>query len=69
MSRKYRIHIKADTDQAVKDELKEVAAIITGLRQATEVTKRTHKTSLIRDRELWEAKADAWINKHKIYYK
>ena len=66
---KYRIHIRADTDEAVKEELREIAAIVTGLRQATEQSKKTHKTSLIREREEWEAKADAWINKHKVYYK
>jgi len=65
---KYRIHIKADTDEAVKEELREVAAIITGLREATEKSKRSYKTALVREREMWEAKADAWIKKHKVYY-
>lgn len=68
MSRKYRIHIKADTDGAVKEELREIAEIITGLRNATELSKRSYKSSYVRDREMWEAKADAWINKHKVYY-
>lgn len=66
---KYRIHIKADTDEDIKEELREIAGIITGLRQATERSKRAYKSSLVREREAWEAKADAWIQKHKIYYK
>jgi len=65
---KYRIHIKAETDEAVKEELREVAEIITGLRQATELCKRSYKSSLVRDKENWEARADAWIKKHKIFF-
>ncbi len=69
MSTKYRIHIKAETDETVREELREVAFIITGLREATERSKRTYNTSAVRDREEWEKKADAWINKHKVFYK
>lgn len=68
MSKKYRIHIRADTDEAVKEELRKVAWIITGLREATEKSKRSYKTALVRDREAWEAKADEWIKKHKVFY-
>ncbi len=67
MSKKFRIHIKAETDEAVKEELREVAFIITGLRIATEKCKRGYQTVLVREKEAWEAKADAWINKHKVF--
>lgn len=65
---KYRIHIKADTEEAVKEELREAALIITGLRDATEKCKKGYQSQLVRDKENWERRADEFINKHKVFY-
>lgn len=66
---KYRIHIKADTDAAVKEELREVAAIITGLREATIACTRGYNTASIHAKRKYEKLADEWIKKHKVFYK
>lgn len=65
---KYRIHIKADSDEAVKEELREVAEIITGLRESTKKWQEEfgHQNKGIKEK--WEKMADAWINKHKVFY-
>lgn len=65
--RKYRIHIKADADDKVKEELREVAYIITGLREATRKWKSEFGYQNKLRMQQWEAKADEWINKHKVF--
>lgn len=67
-NRKYRIHIKCDCEEEVKEQLREAAAIIVDLRQAQKNYNGTYGHEL-RDIQMEkEAVADAWIDKHKIYY-
>lgn len=65
---KYRIHIKADTDQALKEELREVAEIVIGLRESTKKWQIEYGSIAKGEKEKWEKRADAFINKHKILY-
>lgn len=65
---KFRIHIKAETEEQIKEELREVANILTGLRESTKKWKAYYGQTNRNSMKHWEEKADAWINKHKIYY-
>ncbi len=65
--RKFRVHIKADTDEKVKEELREVAYIITGLREATKKWNKEFGYQNKLKMQQWEAKSDEWINKHKVF--
>lgn len=65
--RKYHIHIKADTDEMVKEELREVAHILVSLREATKKWDKEYGYQNRALKKKWEAKADEWINKHKVF--
>lgn len=66
---KFRIHIKADTDDEVREELRQAAFILTGLREATKECMRGYKTDAVKKKQLFEEKADEWVNRHKVFYK
>jgi len=64
--RTYHIHIKAETEAEVKEELKEAAALIAGLRTTTKKWQLHFGSENRKQMRRWEEKADAWINKHKV---
>lgn len=66
---KFRVHIKADTEDAVKEELREVAEILTGLRESTKKHNEEFGFKNKIEKEKWEARADQWITRHKVFYK
>lgn len=65
---KFRIHIKAETDEIIKEELRELTEIITGLRESTKNFNEHFGHRNRMNKKAWEEKADAWINKHKVLY-
>jgi hypothetical protein len=67
MSRKFHIHIKASTEEQLKDELKELAYIITGMRQAQKRWHNEFGSASLKQRKEWEEKADEWIEQHKTF--
>jgi hypothetical protein len=66
LNKKYHIHINATTDEEVKEELIELAYIMTGLRESTKKWKEHYGADNRNTMQRWEEKADAWINKHKV---
>jgi len=66
MSKKFHIHIDADNEEALKKELKELAYILTGLREYTKIWSQEYGSASLRNKKVWEQKADEWIEKHKI---
>jgi len=64
--RTYHIHIKAETAEEVEQELKELAAIMTGLRDTTKKWQTWFGSQNRANMRYWEGKADAWINRHKV---
>lgn len=61
----YHLHIQADTVDDVEKELKELAYIMTGLRKWQKKWKDEYGANNRYNMQKWEAKADAWIEKHK----
>lgn len=68
MSKKYMIHITAVTDEEVKKELIECANILTGLRDIEINTTGQFGSKAKEKVKYWRGLADAWIQKHKVYY-
>ncbi len=64
--RTYHIHIKAETTQDLEAELKDLAAIMAGLRTSTKKFQTHFGAENRRNMRYWEAKADAWIDRHKV---
>jgi len=66
MPKKYHIQIDASTPEEVKTELQEVAHILTGLREHQIQWQNNYGSQYLKGKVYWEAKADQWINDHKI---
>ena len=64
---KYHIHIKAETDEELKEELRETAFILAGLHEAIEEWQTIFGAPAKVKKNLWMAKAKEWIEKHKTY--
>lgn len=67
--RKYHIHIKCESEDDLKEELRECAFILTGLRDAELKRKEgliPYSTANERIRS-YQQQADEWIAKHKIF--
>ena len=68
MIHKFRIHIKAESESEMKEELRELTYIAVGMRQWQKKWE-THFGSVNKEaKKRWEEKMDEWINKHKIFY-
>lgn len=52
----------------MKEELRELAYIMAGLRNATRIWQTEFGSVNRNAMKFWEEKADAWISKHKIYF-
>ena len=63
---KYHIHIEAGSDSELKTHLRNLAWILTGLRQTTKRWREHYGYNNKKDMELWEQRADQWIDKYKI---
>lgn len=63
---KYSIHIRADTDEQLKNELREITNIVMGMREAQKLWKDVYGCAARLQKERWEKKADEWIEKHKV---
>jgi hypothetical protein len=66
--KKFKINIDSEDPEVLKEEVKELAFILTGLRETTKFW-QDHFGAENRNRmRRWEEKADAWIEQHKIVY-
>ena len=68
MRKTFRIHIKAETESEVKEELKELAYLATGMREWQKKWKEDFGYANKENMKAWEKKMDEWIEKHKIFY-
>lgn len=68
MRKAFRVHIKADTEAEVKEELRELTYIAIGMREWQKKWEDQYGAVNKAEKKKWEAKLDAWINKHKIIY-
>lgn len=69
MSLKWKIHIKADTDEETKEILRDYAYVLTGLRESRKKWEGSNYDINLRyEMEKWEKRADDLIKKHKVYH-
>ncbi len=68
MTRKFRVHIKCDTDEEIKEQLRTATEILVKMREAQ--IKFKAEFGYVNKSKMHEAEADAdaWIETHKIYY-
>ena len=64
----FKIHIPAETDEELRDEVRELAHILTGLREAEIKWNREYGAANRARLKYWQDKADQWIENHKQYY-
>ena len=64
--KKFHVHIEATTPEQLQAEVKELANILTGLRETTKVWQNSYGSRPLQHKVYWETKADQWINDHKI---
>mgnify|MGYP000732855766 CR=1 FL=1 len=65
--RTFHIHIKADSDEDLKTELKEAAYILTGLHESTKKWQSEYGSQNRADMQRWQNKAQEWVDKHKKF--
>lgn len=66
--RKFRVHIKAETEDRIKEELRELAYIAVGLRESQKKWGKEFGSVNKKEMKKWEARMDDWINKYKVFY-
>lgn len=68
MGQKFKVHIKAETESEISEELVELTYIAVGMRQWQKKWEEHYGAHNRASKEYWEAKMDAWIAKNKIVY-
>jgi len=63
---KYHIHIKANTDELVKEELKESAHLLTGFYEAVKDFDENFGHERAKSKREWKERVSKWIDKNKI---
>ena len=64
---KYHVHIKADSESDLKEELREAAFLLTGLYESVEASDKSYGGAAKQVKNEWKAKVKAWVEKRKTY--
>ena len=63
---KYHIHINANTDEELREELREAAFILAGFTEAMIMWEGGYGSEAKKKKHLWLEKAKEWVEKRKI---
>ncbi len=66
--RPFKIHIKCENESDMKEELRELAYLATGMREWQKKFDSQFGANNREKKKHWEAKMDAWLNKYKVFY-